>query len=173
MDYKEHLVKLVESFRKEGMLHWKQMLAVEVASAVLAGVLIQNNVVIDCESESIQWPFGVVSNPPSNTQSKKGKATSKSVKSGKLGTIFGVIVNDIQPEESKKLKLHRQRLGQVLLQKIISKKHQQVKATIHNLWAKLPDPVHLLMLIVVMKLINLKQLMNPVIPHILDLLSDK
>ena len=104
MDYKEHLVKLLESFRKEGMLCWKQMLEVEVALAVLADVLIQNNVVIDCESESIQWPFSVVSNPPSSTQSKKGKATSRSVKSGKSGMIFGVIVNDIQQQESKKLK---------------------------------------------------------------------
>ena len=104
MDYKEHLIKLLESFRKEGMLHWKQMLAVEVASAVLAEVLIQNNVVIDCESECIQWPFGIVSKPPGNTQNKKGKATSKNVKSGKSGMIFGIIVNDIQEQDSKKLK---------------------------------------------------------------------
>ena len=104
MDYKEHLIKLLDQFRKEGMLHWKQMLAVEVASAVLAEVLIQNNVVIDCESKCIHWPFGIVSKPPSTTGTKKGKAMGKSVKSGKSGTIFGVIVNDIQHQENQKQK---------------------------------------------------------------------
>ena len=104
MDYKEHLIKLLNTFRKEGMLHWKQMLAVEVASAVLAEVLIQNNVVIDCETECIHWPFGIVSKPPISTPNKKGKATSKTVKSGKSGTIFGVIVNEIQIQGSQKEK---------------------------------------------------------------------
>ena len=102
MDYKEHLIKLLDTFRKEGMLCWKQMLAIKVASAVLAEVLIQNNVVIDCKSECIHWPFGTVSKLPSSTPNKKGKATSKSVKSGKSGTIFRVIVSDIKLQQNEK-----------------------------------------------------------------------
>ena len=74
---KEHLIKLLDTFRKEDMLHWKQMLAVEVASAVLAEVLIQNNVVIDCETECIHWPFGIISKPPISTPNMKEKPHQK------------------------------------------------------------------------------------------------
>ena len=58
--------------------------------------IINNGVIIDCGNESITWPFGYVSYPPSNVQKQgKGKSTNKTVKSGKSGTIFGDLVNEI------------------------------------------------------------------------------
>ena len=97
MDFMDHITELLKQFRSEQMLKWKQMLAIEVLAAVLAETLMNNGVSIDCENESITWPFGQVTHPPSTTgKSTKGKAKNKSVKSGKSGTIFRVLVNEIQ-----------------------------------------------------------------------------
>ena len=75
-----------------------------ISAVVLAETLINNGVIIDCDNESITWPFGYVSYPPSDVQKQgKGKATNKTVKSGKSGTIFGVLVNEIQMLEKKSI----------------------------------------------------------------------
>ena len=98
----DKLCELLQQLKCENMLKWKWMRCVEVAAAVLAEVLCNNGVSIDCDTEVISWPFGTVSSPPNSDESKKkgkgGKGKGKVVKSGKSGTIFGVLVNKIQKE---------------------------------------------------------------------------
>ena len=81
------------------------MRCVEVAATVLAEVLCNNGVSIDCDTEVISWPFGTVTPPPNSTDTKKngkgGKGKGKVVKSGKSGMIFGILVNAIQKDMSK------------------------------------------------------------------------
>ena len=80
------------------------MRCVEVAATVLAEVLCNNGVSIDCDTEVISWPFRTVTLPPNSAESKKkgkgGKGKGKVVKSGKSGTIFGILVNKIQKDMS-------------------------------------------------------------------------
>ena len=69
------------------------------SAPVLAEVLTNNGIQIDCDNEVISWPFGSTSLPPNSGNAKKnGKAKGKCVKSGKSGTIFGVLVNKAQKE---------------------------------------------------------------------------
>ena len=80
------------------------MKCLEVATVVLAEVLIQNGVNIDVDTEMIHWLMAdIVSEPPINVVNKgkaKGSKVSKKVISGKLGHVFGHIVNDIQANKA-------------------------------------------------------------------------
>ena len=51
------------------------------------------------ENEAITWPFGQATHPPNSIPNNtKGKAKNKS---GKSGTIFGVLVNEIQAKADR------------------------------------------------------------------------
>ena len=79
----------------------------EVAAAVLAEVLTNNGIQIDCDKEVISWPFGSTSLPPNSGKAKNnGKAKGKGVKSDKSGVIFGVLVNKAQREILNNFKDH-------------------------------------------------------------------
>ena len=55
------------------------MHCVEVATAVLAEVLTNNGVQIDCNTEVITWPFGTSTQPPNSTTDGKKNGKAKSV----------------------------------------------------------------------------------------------
>ena len=79
------------------------MQCIEVAAALLAEVLMQNEVEIDVETGIITWPMGVTSKPPESKPTKgKGKAkgtrTSANTARGK-NCVFGLLVNKVQVEQ--------------------------------------------------------------------------
>ena len=58
--------------------------------------------VLTMQTNAITWPFGQVIHPPSSIPNNtKRKAKYKSVKSGKSGTIFRVLVNENQTKADK------------------------------------------------------------------------
>ena len=84
-----------------------------MAVAVLAVVLMQNDVEMDVESEIITWPMGVTSKPP-ETKPQKGKGKTKGLRTsahtvrGK-NTVFHVLVNKVQAEQSEAVRQQQQK----------------------------------------------------------------
>ena len=112
-NFYDEMAELISKLKKEKILQWKLMLCVEVAAAELAEVLMQNNVEIDVESKTITWLMGVTSNSPKNKTPKgKGKAkgtrTSASTARGK-NSIFGILVNKVQVEQSEAIGQQQQK----------------------------------------------------------------
>ena len=67
----DKLCELLQQLKCENMLKWKQMRCVEVAATVLAEVLCNNGVSIDCDTEVISWPFGTVTSPLTVLRARK------------------------------------------------------------------------------------------------------
>ena len=63
-NFYDEMAELIRKLKKENLLRWKLIQCVEWTAAVLAEVLMQNDVEIDVESETITWPMGVTSKPP-------------------------------------------------------------------------------------------------------------
>ena len=104
VSFYDEMTELISRLKKEKILQWKLMCCVEVAAAVLAEVLMQHDIEIDVETETITWPMGVTSQPSQNkTPNAKGKGkgkatrTSASTAHGK-NNVFGVLVNRVQAE---------------------------------------------------------------------------
>ena len=73
-EFYDEFDSLIKELNKEGLLKWKVMKCLEVASVVLAEVLIQNGVNIDVDTEMVHWLMAdIVSGPPTNVENK-GKA---------------------------------------------------------------------------------------------------
>ena len=103
-EFYDEFNSLIKELNKEDLLKWKVMNCLEVATVVLAEVLIQNGVNIDVDTEMIHWPMAdIVPGPPTNVVNKgkaKGSKVSKKVISGKSAHVFGQIVNDIQANKA-------------------------------------------------------------------------
>ena len=84
-----------------------------MAAAVLADILMHNDVEIDVESETITWLMGVTSKPletkpPKGKGKAKGSRTFASTARGK-NTVFGVLVNKVQVEQSETVRQQQQK----------------------------------------------------------------
>ena len=107
------MAELISKLKKEKILQWELMLCVDMAAAVLAEVLMQTDVEIDVESEIITWLMDVTSKPPETKPQKgkgkaKGSRTSASTARGK-NTVFGVLVNKVQVEQSEAIRQQQQK----------------------------------------------------------------
>lgn len=104
-NHKEHLAlvmaELVRDFRKQKLIKWRQMKALELAAAVVAELLVLNGVDFDLATGKITWPSGHVSKPPKG-KTKTGKSSGKSQKSSDaLGLLFTNISEDLLAEEKR------------------------------------------------------------------------
>ena len=97
------MTQLIEELRKQDMIKWRQMKALEVGAAVLAETLMKNGVEFDMEEKTISWPTsdGAKSKAP-KTLTKKGKSSGKSQKSTDApGLVFKLITEKLLAEEKQ------------------------------------------------------------------------